>query len=45
MGWYLAERKKDAFEEGAWFIERFFDCHVEMVVQFLVLGDIVSYFI
>ena len=42
---YLTEREENAFEKGAWFVERFFDCHIQMVIQFLVLGDIVPYFV
>jgi hypothetical protein len=45
VGEYLTQREEETFEEGTGFVERFLDCHVKMVIQFLVLGDIVPDFI
>ena len=41
----LAKWEEDAFEEGTWFIERLFNCHVEMVIQLFIFCDVVTNFI
>lgn len=42
---YLTEREEETFKEGTRFVERFLDCHVKMVIQFLVLCNIIPDFI
>lgn len=41
----LTEREENAFEEGSRLVERFFECHVEMVIKLLVFSDVFTDFV
>jgi hypothetical protein len=42
---YLTQREQKSLEKSSWLVECFLESHVEVIIQFLVLGDIVAYFI